>query len=102
MFKSRHICVLTLVPSFEMVPPSVSFPVSELQEEGINAINLPLSPSHYELDPEDTMLGELSPALLETTEMKTPDFHVFSLFPTVKPSLFKANLYVVVMPFLCF
>uniref|UniRef100_A0A3B3VA00 Parvin, alpha a n=1 Tax=Poecilia latipinna TaxID=48699 RepID=A0A3B3VA00_9TELE len=29
---------------------------SELQEEGINAINLPLSPSHYELDPEDTML----------------------------------------------
>lgn len=31
--------------------------VSELQEEGINAINLPLSPSHYELDPEDTMLG---------------------------------------------
>ena len=32
--------------------------VSELQEEGINAINLPLSPSHYELDPEDTMLGK--------------------------------------------
>uniref|UniRef100_H2MYC2 Parvin, alpha a n=1 Tax=Oryzias latipes TaxID=8090 RepID=H2MYC2_ORYLA len=32
--------------------------VSELQEEGINAINLPLSPSHYELDPEDTMLEE--------------------------------------------
>uniref|UniRef100_A0A8C5EU69 Alpha-parvin n=1 Tax=Gouania willdenowi TaxID=441366 RepID=A0A8C5EU69_GOUWI len=29
--------------------------VSELQEEGINAINLPLSPSHYELDPEDTI-----------------------------------------------
>ncbi|KAM4553772.1 parvin, alpha a isoform 1-T1 [Fundulus diaphanus] len=27
-------------------------------EEGINAINLPLSPSHYELDPEDTMLEE--------------------------------------------
>lgn len=35
------------------------FVVSELQEEGINAINLPLSPSHYELDPEDTMLGKL-------------------------------------------
>uniref|UniRef100_A0A674NDV3 Parvin, alpha a n=1 Tax=Takifugu rubripes TaxID=31033 RepID=A0A674NDV3_TAKRU len=32
--------------------------VSELQEEGINAINLPLSPTHYELDPEDTMLEE--------------------------------------------
>ena len=32
--------------------------MSELQEEGINAINLPLSPSHYELDPEDTMLGK--------------------------------------------
>ncbi|XP_053741164.1 alpha-parvin-like [Synchiropus splendidus] len=32
--------------------------VSELQEEGINAINLPLSPSHYELDREDTMLEE--------------------------------------------
>uniref|UniRef100_A0A3B4BCC4 Calponin-homology (CH) domain-containing protein n=1 Tax=Periophthalmus magnuspinnatus TaxID=409849 RepID=A0A3B4BCC4_9GOBI len=32
--------------------------VSDLQEEGINAINLPLSPSHYELDPEDTMLEE--------------------------------------------
>lgn len=38
--------------------------MSELQEEGINAINLPLSPSHYELDPEDTMLGNLSRALL--------------------------------------
>lgn len=36
--------------------------MSELQEEGINAINLPLSPSHYELDPEDTMLGRLSHA----------------------------------------
>ncbi|KAL7992188.1 hypothetical protein Chor_016444 [Crotalus horridus] len=30
--------------------------VSELQEEGINAINLPLSPISFELDPEDTML----------------------------------------------
>lgn len=43
---------------------SFCLPVSELQEEGINAINLPLSPSHYELDPEDTMLGNLSRALL--------------------------------------
>uniref|UniRef100_A0A671TXK5 Parvin, alpha a n=1 Tax=Sparus aurata TaxID=8175 RepID=A0A671TXK5_SPAAU len=33
-------------------------PTLFLQEEGINAINLPLSPSHYELDPEDTMLEE--------------------------------------------
>lgn len=33
------------------------FLVSELQEEGINAINLPLSPIPFELDPEDTMLG---------------------------------------------
>uniref|UniRef100_A0AAY5L841 Calponin-homology (CH) domain-containing protein n=1 Tax=Esox lucius TaxID=8010 RepID=A0AAY5L841_ESOLU len=32
--------------------------VSELQEEGINAINLPLSPTTYDLDPEDTMLEE--------------------------------------------
>ncbi|CAB1313542.1 unnamed protein product [Coregonus sp. 'balchen'] len=32
--------------------------VSELQEEGMNAINLPLSPTQYELDPEDTMLGK--------------------------------------------
>uniref|UniRef100_A0A9J8AHN8 Parvin, alpha b n=1 Tax=Cyprinus carpio carpio TaxID=630221 RepID=A0A9J8AHN8_CYPCA len=32
--------------------------VSELQEEGMNAINLPLSPSPFELDPEDTMLDE--------------------------------------------
>uniref|UniRef100_A0A673YWA8 Parvin alpha n=1 Tax=Salmo trutta TaxID=8032 RepID=A0A673YWA8_SALTR len=32
--------------------------VSELQEEGMNAINLPLSPTQYELDPEDTMLEE--------------------------------------------
>ncbi|KAJ7344478.1 hypothetical protein JRQ81_000428, partial [Phrynocephalus forsythii] len=31
---------------------------SELQEEGINAINLPLSPIPFELDPEDTMLEE--------------------------------------------
>ncbi|KAG7214854.1 hypothetical protein INR49_005122 [Caranx melampygus] len=34
--------------------------LSELQEEGINAINLPLSPSHYELDPEDTMLVKVN------------------------------------------
>lgn len=33
------------------------FLVSELQEEGMNAINLPLSPIPFELDPEDTMLG---------------------------------------------
>uniref|UniRef100_A0A4W4FXM9 Calponin-homology (CH) domain-containing protein n=1 Tax=Electrophorus electricus TaxID=8005 RepID=A0A4W4FXM9_ELEEL len=32
--------------------------VSELQEEGMNAINLPLSPTPYELHPEDTMLEE--------------------------------------------
>uniref|UniRef100_A0A672LS49 Alpha-parvin-like n=1 Tax=Sinocyclocheilus grahami TaxID=75366 RepID=A0A672LS49_SINGR len=32
--------------------------VSELQEEGMNAINLPLSPTPFELDPEDTMLDE--------------------------------------------
>lgn len=31
--------------------------VSEFQEEGMNAINLPLSPISFELDPEDTMLG---------------------------------------------
>uniref|UniRef100_A0A671PPU9 Parvin alpha n=1 Tax=Sinocyclocheilus anshuiensis TaxID=1608454 RepID=A0A671PPU9_9TELE len=34
------------------------FIVSELQEEGMNAINLPLSPTPFELDPEDTMLDE--------------------------------------------
>lgn len=33
------------------------FSVSEFQEEGMNAINLPLSPISFELDPEDTMLG---------------------------------------------
>ncbi|XP_075044790.1 alpha-parvin [Mixophyes fleayi] len=32
--------------------------VSDLQEEGINAINLPLNPIPFELDPEDTMLEE--------------------------------------------
>ncbi|XP_051756790.1 parvin, alpha b isoform X1 [Ctenopharyngodon idella] len=32
--------------------------VSELQEEGMNAINLPLCPTPFELDPEDTMLDE--------------------------------------------
>uniref|UniRef100_A0A8C7GVY4 Parvin alpha n=1 Tax=Oncorhynchus kisutch TaxID=8019 RepID=A0A8C7GVY4_ONCKI len=32
--------------------------MSELQEEGMNAINLPLSPTQYELDPEDTVLEE--------------------------------------------
>uniref|UniRef100_A0A4W4FWW6 Calponin-homology (CH) domain-containing protein n=1 Tax=Electrophorus electricus TaxID=8005 RepID=A0A4W4FWW6_ELEEL len=31
--------------------------VSELQEEGMNAINLPLSPTPYELHPEDTIGG---------------------------------------------
>ncbi|KAK2100721.1 hypothetical protein P7K49_022069 [Saguinus oedipus] len=34
------------------------WPMSELQEEGMNAINLPLSPIPFELDPEDTMLEE--------------------------------------------
>uniref|UniRef100_A0A8C1JJ58 Calponin-homology (CH) domain-containing protein n=1 Tax=Cyprinus carpio TaxID=7962 RepID=A0A8C1JJ58_CYPCA len=32
--------------------------VSELQEEGMNAINLPLSPTPFELHPEDIMLEE--------------------------------------------
>ncbi|CAJ0966558.1 unnamed protein product, partial [Ranitomeya imitator] len=32
--------------------------ISDLQQEGINAINLPLNPIPYELDPEDTMLEE--------------------------------------------
>ncbi|KAH0620875.1 hypothetical protein JD844_021739 [Phrynosoma platyrhinos] len=36
----------------------ITYNVSELQEEGINAINLPLSPIPFELDPEDTMLEE--------------------------------------------
>ncbi|KAJ8777608.1 hypothetical protein J1605_014261 [Eschrichtius robustus] len=35
-----------------------SYTLSELQEEGMNAINLPLSPIPFELDPEDTMLEE--------------------------------------------
>lgn len=38
-------------------PAFFVFAVSELQEEGMNAINLPLSPIPFELDPEDTMLG---------------------------------------------
>lgn len=63
--------------------------VSELQEEGINAINLPLSPSHYELDPEDTMLGKClhSQKLLNTNtqvmnQLKedTGDLWRFSVF----------------------
>lgn len=40
-----------------MTPCFFLLAVSELQEEGMNAINLPLSPIPFELDPEDTMLG---------------------------------------------
>lgn len=41
--------------------PLLCLLVSELQEEGMNAINLPLSPIPFELDPEDTMLGNCVP-----------------------------------------
>lgn len=40
-----------------VTPHFLLLAVSELQEEGMNAINLPLSPIPFELDPEDTMLG---------------------------------------------
>ncbi|MGH0163280.1 UNVERIFIED_CONTAM: hypothetical protein FKN15_044545 [Acipenser sinensis] len=43
--------------------------VSELQEEGINAINLPLSPVPFELDPEDTMLEKLEGEKLNVAEV---------------------------------
>ncbi|KAI4825432.1 hypothetical protein KUCAC02_021112 [Chaenocephalus aceratus] len=48
---------LQRIPFYDNGPEGEEW-LSELQEEGINAINLPLSPSHYELDPEDTMLEE--------------------------------------------
>lgn len=38
--------------------------VSELQEEGMNAINLPLSPTPFELLPEDIMLGRWTRSLI--------------------------------------
>uniref|UniRef100_A0A4W5JXT4 Parvin alpha n=1 Tax=Hucho hucho TaxID=62062 RepID=A0A4W5JXT4_9TELE len=47
-------CLVSDVLSLRSSLPTVS----ELQEEGMNAINLPLSPTQYELDPEDTMLEE--------------------------------------------
>ncbi|KAH0502838.1 Alpha-parvin [Microtus ochrogaster] len=45
------------------------FPVSEFQEEGMNAINLPLSPISFELDPEDTMLEKLESEKLNVAEV---------------------------------
>lgn len=50
------------------------FTVSELQEEGMNAINLPLSPTPFELDPEDTMLGNL----LQCQSEKSQFLSIFS------------------------
>lgn len=37
--------------------------VSDLQEEGKNAINSPLSPAAVDLHPEETLLGTVGPAL---------------------------------------
>lgn len=59
-----------------------SLVVSELQEEGINAINLPLSPSHYELDPEDTMLGKPShfaKAMPKVCESALVSVHIYQM-----------------------
>lgn len=63
--------------------------MSELQEEGINAINLPLSPSHYELDPEDTMLGKL----LHTGPDANIQTHLLNLHICFHLGLLKTNEY---------
>lgn len=39
---------------------SFFYPVSDLQEEGKNAINAPMSPSTVDIHPEDTLLGKVS------------------------------------------
>uniref|UniRef100_A0AAZ3S7A0 Parvin, alpha a n=1 Tax=Oncorhynchus tshawytscha TaxID=74940 RepID=A0AAZ3S7A0_ONCTS len=54
------ICVRLRASSLDCrtYPSSWEPTLSELQEEGMNAINLPLSPTQYELDPEDTVLEE--------------------------------------------
>lgn len=58
--------------------------VSELQEEGINAINLPLSPSHYELDPEDTMLGKALLSEFWSDWWRSLVFYTYSYFLLVR------------------
>lgn len=35
------------------------YPVSDLQEEGKNAINAPMNPSTVDIHPEDTLLGKV-------------------------------------------
>ncbi|EPY74910.1 parvin, beta isoform b-like protein [Camelus ferus] len=42
----------------QLVRLSCSFALSDLQEEGKNAINLPMSPASVEIHPEDTLLEE--------------------------------------------
>lgn len=53
----------------------VCFVVSELQEEGMNAINLPLSPTPYELHPEDTMLGTSPYSVSQVIHLNTSVFY---------------------------
>lgn len=45
------------------LPFSFCSTVSDLQEEGKNAINSPLSPAAVDLHPEETLLGTVGPAL---------------------------------------
>lgn len=53
-------------PACDQALPCLS--VSEFQEEGMNAINLPLSPISFELDPEDTLLGKCPSCLWSSLE----------------------------------
>lgn len=49
-----HICKLCIYFSLSIFPFSS---VSDLQEEGKNAINAPMNPSAVDIHPEDTLLG---------------------------------------------
>lgn len=62
--------------------------MSELQEEGINAINLPLSPIPFELDPEDTMLGNSLQFYISTWKLDVK----WSVVPGIVSNVFLLNL----------
>lgn len=56
-FHCQHVRPQYSIYTNWLFPFSFCLTVSDLQEEGKNAINLPMSPASVEIHPEDTLLG---------------------------------------------
>lgn len=54
------------------------YPVSDLQEEGKNAINAPMNPSTVDIHPEDTLLGKVFVAMEVVCERSHSGPHIIA------------------------